>query len=44
MTFEQARWRLQLLAELGVGTLLRENAKQEDARFTHLKDVTSGPR
>lgn len=43
MTFAQARWRLQLLAELGVGTLQREGERAEEAKYTRLKDVTSRP-
>ena len=40
MTLMQARWRLQLLAELGVGALQRKGQRAEDEKYTHLKEVT----
>ena len=42
MTVTQARWRLQLLAELSVGQPQRQAGALEDAQYTRLKDVTSG--
>lgn len=39
-----ARWRLQLVAEAGVGRLIRAVEHQEEADFTRLKDSTSGNR
>jgi hypothetical protein len=42
MTFMQARWRLQLLAELGIGTLVREVKQAEDAGVRKLREATSG--
>lgn len=44
MTVTQARWRLQLLAELSVGRPMREADAIEDSQYTRLKDVTSGNR
>jgi len=44
MTFTQARWRLQLLAELGVGVRVRESERAEEAQYTRLKESTLGTR
>jgi hypothetical protein len=38
-----ARWRLQLLAELSVGTQVRQAAAMEEQKVTKLKRVTHGP-
>ncbi len=40
--FSVARWRLQLLAELGVGRLVREQAAVDDGRVANLRRVTHG--
>ena len=37
-----ARWRLQLLAELSVGTEVRRQASMEETKVTKLKRVTHG--
>ena len=37
-----ARWRLQLLAELSVGTEMRRQAAMEETKVTKLKRVTHG--
>lgn len=44
MTYEQGKYRLQLLAELGVGALTRKAVNQEDAAITALREATSGNR
>ena len=36
MTFEQARWRLQLLAEMGIGWQVRGADLLEDAQIARL--------
>lgn len=33
-TFDEFRWRLQYLAELGVGRLVRRVQREEDAEFS----------
>ena len=43
MTVIQARWRLQLLAELGVGRLVREAEREDDDKVARLKEATHGP-
>ncbi len=39
-----ARWRLQLVAEAGVGRLIRAVENKEEADFTRLKDTTHDDR
>lgn len=44
MTYLQARYRLQLLAELGVGRTVRNEASEEDAAMQRLAEATIGHR
>jgi hypothetical protein len=42
MTYEQAKYRLQLLAELGLGKISRRAGTAEDAAYAALKEATGG--
>ena len=44
MTFEQARWRLLLVYELTTGYRVSEASLADEAKYTRLKEKTSGPR
>ena len=39
-----ARWRLQLIAETGVGSLMRQAARADEARLGRLRKVAHGTR
>lgn len=43
MNFLEARWRLQLVAEMTVGSPLRAAAQADNAKVQRLKEATRGP-
>lgn len=39
MTYDEARWRLQLISEFTIGSPLREQQRASDARYTRSQDA-----